>query len=54
MAQNPVKNVIVAFGVLSAMFTIWQIIEGERAKKSAGVEHNAILEALKRIERKLK
>jgi hypothetical protein len=54
MAQNPVKNVIVAFGVLSAMFTIWQIIEGERAKKASGTDHNAILAALKRIEQKLK
>lgn len=51
--MNGVRNAVFAFGVISAIVTIWQLVEMGKAKEEAAKEKKLIMETLKRIEKKL-
>lgn len=54
--RGPVKDALVTFGVLSGMFTAWQMLETVKARQKlsqAEKERKDIVARLRRIEQKL-
>ena len=51
--MNGLRNAVFAFGVVSAIVTIWQLVEMHKGKEEATKEKRLILESLRRIEKKL-
>lgn len=51
--RDGLRNAVFAFGVVSAIVTVWQMVEMAKAKEQGNKEKKLILESLRRIERKL-
>jgi predicted outer membrane lipoprotein len=47
------KDIAAAFGVVSAIVMVWQLIEMSRDKERAGREGRELLARLERIEKKI-